>query len=246
MAFYQTVYNKVHRDLDGGDSNAEFLREYVPQFFGTVSLNLQQKGELLHLVLSDVTLPYKRPSIMDVKVGHQTWYDGAAPEYIEKCKMKDNASTSSTLGFKVCGLQLYNGQENDFWRPGKQWSKHLDVEQVRKVVAMFCGYGSSSMICIERQAALLNSIIAEVQAIRQWFENQKSFHFYSASLLVLYEGIDRDEHGRLLEPNVKIYLVDFAHTFRPKCKEYDQNFIEGLRCFEKELMMLRNIDTSMQ
>lgn len=227
-----------------GDLNASFLRSFVPDFFGTVNLNIENVGTLTHLVLSDVTLPYRRPSIMDVKVGHQTWYDGASPEYIEKCKVKDESSTSSALGFKVCGLQVFNGTSDDYWRPGKQWSKCLDVERVRDVIRRFCGRGPKSTMCAKRKTVLMDQILEQLRSIRHWFENQRSYHFYSASLLVLYEGMDTDEQGELIDPGVKVYIIDFAHTFRPKNKEHDENFIEGLKCFESELLELAKSETA--
>ena len=56
--------------------------------------------------LEDVTRGYKHPSIVDIKVGLRTWYAGADPRYIERCKLKDAATTQAALGFKVCGMQV--------------------------------------------------------------------------------------------------------------------------------------------
>lgn len=56
--------------------------------------------------LEDVTRKYRRPSIIDIKVGLQTWYAGADQKYIERCRLKDAATTQSILGYKVCGMQV--------------------------------------------------------------------------------------------------------------------------------------------
>ena len=163
------------------------------------------------------------------------------------------ASTSSALGFKVCGLQVFNGDQSSrpgasghcttggdgYWRPGKKWSKSLNVEQVREVVSLFCGFGQKSSMCPERRTAVLDGVLDQIHSIRTWFENQRSYHFYSASLLVLYEGQERDGNGEMADPNVKIYIIDFAHTFRPKNRVHDTNFIKGLHCLEQELTALR-------
>ena len=56
--------------------------------------------------LEDVTRRYKHPSIADIKVGLRTWYSGAEQSYIERCKLKDAATTQAALGYKVCGMQV--------------------------------------------------------------------------------------------------------------------------------------------
>ena len=56
--------------------------------------------------LEDVTRRYKHPSIIDIKVGLRTWYAGAEQSYIERCKLKDAATTQAALGYKVCGMQV--------------------------------------------------------------------------------------------------------------------------------------------
>ena len=58
------------------------------------------------LELEDLTRRYKHPSIVDIKVGLRTWYAGADPRHIERCKLKDAATTQAALGYKVCGMQV--------------------------------------------------------------------------------------------------------------------------------------------
>jgi hypothetical protein len=60
--------------------------------------------------LEDVTRHYKHPSIVDIKVGLRTWYAGAEPSYIQRCKLKDTATTQAALGYKVCGMQVGNSR----------------------------------------------------------------------------------------------------------------------------------------
>jgi 1D-myo-inositol-tetrakisphosphate 5-kinase/inositol-polyphosphate multikinase len=56
--------------------------------------------------LEDVAQHYRRPSIIDIKVGYQTWYPGADPSYIQRCQVKDAQTTQAALGFKICGMQV--------------------------------------------------------------------------------------------------------------------------------------------
>ena len=60
------------------------------------------------LELEDVAHGYRRPCIMDVKLGRQTWYPGADPSYIERCRARDAATMQAALGFRICGLQVHH------------------------------------------------------------------------------------------------------------------------------------------
>lgn len=68
---------------------------------GTIEVGGRQLVEL-----EDVTRQYKHPSIADIKVGLRTWYTGAEQSHIERCKLKDAATTQAALGYKICGMQV--------------------------------------------------------------------------------------------------------------------------------------------
>lgn len=51
--------------------------------------------------------------------------------------------------------------------------------------------------------------VAQLRTLESWFRTQREFHFYSASILILYEG-DAQGHA---DANVRVRFVDFAHTF---------------------------------
>ena len=59
------------------------------------------------LELEDVAHGYRRPCIMDVKLGRQTWYPGADPSYIQRCRARDAATMQAVVGFRICGLQVH-------------------------------------------------------------------------------------------------------------------------------------------
>jgi len=65
-----------------------------------------QVGGIFLVELEDVAQHYRRPSIIDIKVGYQTWYPSADPSHIQRCQTKDAATTQAALGFKVCGMQV--------------------------------------------------------------------------------------------------------------------------------------------
>ena len=54
-------------------------------------------------------------------------------------------------------------------------------------------------------------------------QEQREFLFYSASVLLIYEG-DAAAAG---QAKVSVRLIDFAHTF-PSCGARDENCLEGM------------------
>ncbi len=78
-----------------------FVVKLVSHADGLIEVDGRQLVEL-----EDVTRRYKHPSIADIKVGLRTWYSGAEQSYIDRCKLKDAATTQAALGYKVCGMQV--------------------------------------------------------------------------------------------------------------------------------------------
>jgi hypothetical protein len=52
--------------------------------------------------------------------------------------------------------------------------------------------------------------LEQLQAIAMTFEQQHTWHFFSASLLVVYEGAARTA----AEARARVRMIDFAHSFR--------------------------------
>ena len=58
------------------------------------------------LVLEDVTAPFKRPCILDLKVGSRLHGDDASVGKVRSQTFKCSSTTSRTLGLRLCGMQV--------------------------------------------------------------------------------------------------------------------------------------------
>ena len=195
--------------------NAPLLR-VIPKFYG---IHLAEDRVLLEL--EDLARWYQHPCIMDIKVGYKTWYPHAAPDYIERCRKKDAATTQAALGFKICGMQVYRHTRGGYWRASKRWCKTLSEVMVNKALTSFA-HNEQGL----RPADVYGGpqgAVAQLQALASWFELQSEFHLYSASLLILYEGDARGPE----EANVRVRLVDFAHTFQTNPDDDDDDDCNG-------------------
>ena len=61
------------------------------------------------------------------------------------------------------------------------------------------------------------------QGARHYAQEQREFLFYSASVLLVYEG----DAATAVEARVAVRLIDFAHTF-PSPGARDENCLQGL------------------
>jgi len=194
------------------------LRRFVSRFFGSVTMADRQ-----YLILKDLVFGYRRPCVMDVKIGYRTWYSAGDARYNERARLKDENTTQSTIGFKICGWQVYDVVKRKFHRVSKAKCKTMSQPQVREAFMKFAD-NKSGMITPEAVYNSCDGAIVQLRDLRNWFQAQGLFKFYSSSILMIYEG---DEMESLEDLNVRVHLVDFAHTF-PTEGIKDRNFQDGL------------------
>ncbi|KAK7283840.1 hypothetical protein RIF29_13588 [Crotalaria pallida] len=232
VAFYESLSS----DTRVPDS----IRRYFPVFRGTKSVNASDGSGLHpHLVLEDVVSSYSNPCVMDVKIGSRTWYPQASEEYISKCLKKDRELSSITLGFRISGLKLVGSAKEKEkgtlpWQPHRQFLQSLSAEDVKLVLSKFvsCNMPSEDATACpdcafaDKVFGGSGGILEQLLELKKWFEVQTIFHFYSCSVLMVYEKeslLNGESSGR--GPVVK--LVDFAHVVDAK-GSIDHNFLGGL------------------
>ncbi|XP_057514827.1 inositol polyphosphate multikinase beta [Actinidia eriantha] len=210
----------------------DHIRRFFPVFHGTQLLEASDGSGLCpHLVLQDLVSSCVNPSIMDIKIGASTWPPQASEDYIAKCLKKDREGTSVQLGFRISGFQIYGSKESGFWKADKQFIKSISTEDVRLVLRKFVSSNASADLDSDPDCAFASvvyggssGILAQLLELKEWFEDQTIFHFYSCSVLMMYET-ELTVEGRSLGAAVK--LVDFAHVVEG-VGVIDHNFLGGL------------------
>ncbi|XP_059642698.1 inositol polyphosphate multikinase alpha-like [Cornus florida] len=210
----------------------DHVRRFFPIFYGTQLLEASDGSGLHpHLILQDLLSSRLNPSVMDVKMGSRTWPPQASEDYIQKCLKKDRESTSILLGFRISGLEVFKNKETGYWKPEKNLIQNLSVEDVRLVLRKFVSSNGSTDLDLEPNCSFASTvyggssgILAQLLELKAWFEDQTIFHFYSCSVLLLYEK-ELALEGRSSGAEVK--LVDFAHVVEGG-GVIDHNFLGGL------------------
>jgi hypothetical protein len=73
------------------------------------------------------------------------------------------------------------------------------------------------------QIKVIHTILKKLNDLEAFFDKQKSWHFFSSSLLIAYEAKSNENE------NARIFMCDFAHTFPGKSVK-DENYLFSLRC----------------
>uniref|UniRef100_A0A023F7W5 Kinase n=1 Tax=Triatoma infestans TaxID=30076 RepID=A0A023F7W5_TRIIF len=214
---------KFYEDLKHRD-DVGLLREFIPEYFGTLVLRIHDI-DVKFLKLQDVTVGLKKPCIMDIKLGAQTW-EPSAPYYKREAEEKKYSATKRAYGFCIPGYQVYDLCSGKFKKVGKEEGKLLTKETLPQALKEFFNYDSGY------SKFLVGCFLQHVIKLLSWWEKQTIYHFYSSSLLFLYDAfmlkeINRNEICESTLPWIKLYCIDFAHVV-PANNTLDFNYISGL------------------
>lgn len=184
---------------------------YVPTLMGTC---LESDG--MWVGMKNALYGFGRPAVLDLKIGTRTHTPDAPPEKARQSQKRASQTTSLQLGFRVVGGKLL-GPDGTFLSVGYKQNNNINSEE--GVIDLF-----SRFFCTE---ALLSAAIKGVHEIACWMESQRSFAFYSSSLLFAYDT------QNMVAPTIR--LIDFANF------KFIQHKDEDLTGFQFGLMTLHRI-----
>lgn len=203
-----------HRRTDSGHiiSDPKIARsatkEWTPSGGAKLSSNLS-------IVLSNATAGFRKPNVIDLKLGARLWDDDAPIPKRKKLDEVANTSTSGSLGFRVAGMKVFIGEEpaedvlhevNTQIEGGyKTYNKFYGRESINdgNIASAFTAFLSSldletgrtkaeDVELTKRKRALKRKLVIErlhreVTSMEFVIENEES-RMYSASILMVYEG----------------------------------------------------------
>ncbi|CAK8536168.1 unnamed protein product [Lathyrus sativus] len=217
LAFYTSLYSDPRIPSN--------ILNLFPNFHGTQVVEASDGSGLHpHLVMEDIAGNFTNPAVVDFKIGSRTWHPQSSEDYISKCLKKDRESSSIKLGFRISGLRSVS-PSNQLWQPQRKFLMDLSAEDVILMMRKFVSSDGNAdePDCVFGSRVYVH-VLEELLVLKKWFEVQTIFHFYSCSVLVVYEKDEKDEKK---SARAVVKLVDFAHVVDAK-GAIDHNFLGGL------------------
>ncbi|KAI9801746.1 MAG: hypothetical protein M1825_003118 [Sarcosagium campestre] len=149
----------------------------------------------LHIVLSNAAAGFTRPNVLDVKLGARLWDDDTAEEKRARLDKVAAESTSSSLGFRIAGMKVWQGAtaagqpgvDADGYKVyGKMYGRELTKENIVQGFRDFL-FVEGANVASELGTAIAIRFRKEVEGIKRVLEAEES-RMYGASILFVYEG----------------------------------------------------------
>ncbi|KAL1874657.1 hypothetical protein Plec18167_005889 [Paecilomyces lecythidis] len=171
----------------------------------------------LSIVLENVASGFKRPNVLDVKLGARLWADDAPPSKRAKLDAVSKETTSSTLGFRIAGMKVWTGGESEgeeeepLGQTDPYSTKYEGSEGKKGEVIEKGGYkrydkwygrslndenvkgGFETFLAgakagkVDRSKLIARRLAEELRCVQSVLEAEES-RMYSSSVLIVYEG----------------------------------------------------------
>ena len=152
----------------------------------------------LMLAISNAAAGITRPCVLDVKLGARLWDDGSPVAKRQKLDEVSNSTTSGSLGFRVAGMKVWVGDEQQekeehceikdgYKTYDKFYGRDFTKETVQRAFESFIGGVEGGKLKRKHAKLVLDRLTREVESIEYTLQNEES-RMYSASILMVYEG----------------------------------------------------------
>ncbi|KAJ8315897.1 hypothetical protein KUTeg_006555 [Tegillarca granosa] len=134
------------------------------------------------ILLENVAAQFNNPCILDLKMGTRQHGDDVSEAKKQRHMKKCETTTSSQIGVRVCGMQVYQVLTDNYVCHNKYYGRSLTVDGFKDSLRAFLNNGC------ELRTDLLASIVRRLEELRVAISKQDTFRFYSSSLLIMYDG----------------------------------------------------------
>lgn len=207
------------------------------------------------IVLESASYGFRRPNILDVKLGVRLWADDAPEEKRIRLDQVTAESTHKDLGCRIAGMRVWQGHaakgegidQEGYKTYDKNYGKYsVKKDNIHKAFKNFI-FNTEAGINEDLGKYVGQALLADVTHIQSILESHEN-RFFSSSLLFVFEGdgealraaidessqpsqsIDDCEDDELVKPKIcSVKLIDFAHAEWTPGRGPDENTLIGVR-----------------
>ena len=100
-------------------------------------MHTEGRSSVPSIILENLTARYHRPCILDLKMGTRTYKDDASPAKIASAVAKANITTTSSVGIRVCGMQLFDPAHDTYIREDKYIGRKFAPSDISATLRRF-------------------------------------------------------------------------------------------------------------
>ncbi|KAL2267165.1 hypothetical protein VTJ83DRAFT_4442 [Remersonia thermophila] len=146
------------------------------------------------IVLENSTYGFKKPNVLDAKLGQRLWADDAPEEKKKRFDEITRQTTNGSHGFRIAGMRVYKGSDNpDEWDADgfKVFTKdygrfHVNQNNLVQALAGFV-FNERAGIDKDLGRAVAQAFLRDLRRVEEVLSKSET-RMYSASLLFTFEG----------------------------------------------------------
>ncbi|KAK3588084.1 hypothetical protein CHS0354_012140 [Potamilus streckersoni] len=135
------------------------------------------------IVLENLVHGYRHPCMLDIKLGTRQQRDDAncSPEKRKLLEDRCSNTTSATLGFRICGMQVYQRNTQTYLYLDKYYGRTLNQHTVIDEFRRFFRDGNNIQVCA------IACIADKLEKMIGLLEQEDKFTLNSCSLLLMHD-----------------------------------------------------------
>ncbi|AEO66520.1 b4c92f88-8fb2-453b-96f7-05fd2ed31593 [Thermothielavioides terrestris] len=146
------------------------------------------------VVLENSTHGFKKPNILDAKLGRRLWADDAPLEKRQRFDEISKSTTNGSHGFRIAGMRVYKGSDNpaelnaDGYKVYDKDYGRLQVtkDNVEREIAKFI-FNERAGIDEDLGKAIAQAFLEDLRRVEEVLASSET-RMYSSSLLFTFEG----------------------------------------------------------